>query len=137
MWSMHFHFSGQDFQKCWLFFQQHFWKSCPLKWKCMLHIIIMLIYYIQITKRCVTNWQWSEKYVAFFSDDEVSQHMSEILPENYKLDIYLSRKSQDKILNSQGRELLNLCASDQLRMLNGSYVGDILGNMTCFNSKRL
>jgi hypothetical protein len=45
--------------------------------------------------------------VDLISDDEVSQHMSEILPENYKLDIYLSRKSQDKILNSQGRELLN------------------------------
>ena len=71
--------------------------------------------------------------VDFISDDEVSQHMSDILPENYKSDIYLSRKSQDKILNSQGKELLNLCASAQLRMLNGRYVGDILGNMTCFN----
>ena len=33
--------------------------------------------------------------VDFISDDEVSQHMSDILPENYKSDIYLSRKSQD------------------------------------------
>jgi hypothetical protein len=35
--------------------------------------------------------------VDLISDDEVSQHMSANLPENYKSDtcIYLSRKSQD------------------------------------------
>ena len=35
--------------------------------------------------------------VDLISDDEVSQHMSDNLPENYKSDtcIYLSRKFQD------------------------------------------
>ena len=69
----------------------------------------------------------------FILHDECNDRILDILPDNYKSDFYLARKSQDKILNSQGKELLNLCASAQLRLLNGRYVGDILGNMTCFN----
>lgn len=71
----------------------------------------------------------------FIVDDDGNEHMSDILPENYNPDCYLSRKSLDGVLNAQGRELLNLCASAQLRLLNGRYVGDTLGYMTCFNSK--
>ena len=61
--------------------------------------------------------------------------MTHILPDNYKSDFQLTRKSQDKIINPQGRDLLDLCVSAQLRILNGRFIGDLLGNMTFFSMK--
>ena len=77
----------------------------------------------------------TSKELDFILDDEVAENMSHILPDNYISDYYLPRKSLDKVLNSQGKELLNLCASAQLRLLNGRYIGDVLGNITCYNAK--
>ncbi len=59
---------------------------------------------------------------------------NEILPENYKIDQCSKRNSADKILNNQGEHLLDMCISSGLRILNGRYIGDILGNFTCFTA---
>ncbi|VDI77371.1 Hypothetical predicted protein [Mytilus galloprovincialis] len=71
----------------------------------------------------------------FVLHDDNNDNLSHLLPDNYKSDYDMTRRSQDKILNSQGRELLDLCATAQLRLLNGRFIGDILGNITCFNTK--
>ena len=47
----------------------------------------------------------------------------------------MERNSLDNIYNTQGEQLLNLCIASQLRILNGRFVGDLLGNMTCFKPK--
>ena len=54
-----------------------------------------------------------------------------LLPEDYQIDYCSHRNSQDSIANGQGENLLDLCVSSRLRMLNGRYLGDILGNYTC------
>lgn len=42
-----------------------------------------------------------------------------------------NRNSLDQVLNTQGRQLLDLCLSARLRILNGRFLGDLLGNCTC------
>ena len=42
------------------------------------------------------------------------------------------RSSQDKILDPRGKELLDLCKTNELRIVNGRKTGDILGNFTSF-----
>ncbi|CAG2205122.1 unnamed protein product [Mytilus edulis] len=74
-------------------------------------------------------------YSDFVANDENNINLTHILPDNYKSDFQLTRKSQDKIINPQGRDLLDLCVSAQLRILNGRFIGDLLGNMTFFSMK--
>ena len=71
----------------------------------------------------------------FILYDGNNENICNLLPENYKSDYFMPRKSQDKILNSQGKELLDLCVSAQLRILNGRFIGDLLGNITCLNQR--
>ncbi|CAG2236161.1 unnamed protein product [Mytilus edulis] len=65
-------------------------------------------------------------------------HSQNILPQNYDVDQFLKRRNnQDKILNAQGNNLLELCLSSRLRILNGRYIGDSLGYFTCFTPNGL
>ncbi|CAG2210414.1 unnamed protein product [Mytilus edulis] len=64
-------------------------------------------------------------------------HSQNILPQNYDVDQFLKRNNQDKILNAQGNNLLELCLSSRLRILNGRYIGDSLGYFTCFTPNGL
>lgn len=57
-----------------------------------------------------------------------------ILPENYPIDFTYKRNSLDQVINMQGKNLLNLCISARLRMLNGRYIGDLMGNYTCISN---
>ena len=72
------------------------------------------------------------------SPDYVIEESSEtkifqdILPTDYVNDKFLPRNSLDNIINNQGQNLLNLCMSSRLRILNGRYLGDLLGYNTCF-----
>ena len=43
------------------------------------------------------------------------------------------RYSRDSKLDSRGKELLDFCIGNNLRILNGRILGDSLGNFTCFN----
>lgn len=38
------------------------------------------------------------------------------------------------MLNNQGQQLLDLCIASQLRILNGRYIGERLGNLTCYKA---
>ena len=61
-----------------------------------------------------------------------SNILEDILPSDYENDTYLKRNNEDKMVNSQGQNLLDLCVSSRLRVLNGRYIGDSLGFQTCF-----
>ena len=58
------------------------------------------------------------------------------LPPDYQVDHCPSRFSQDKKCNNYGKELLSICQSARLRMLNGRIGNDHkLGQFTCFTSQ--
>ena len=60
---------------------------------------------------------------------------SEFLPDsvNYQPDIPLPlRLNQDLEVNNRGKDLIDLCTTASLRILNGRKPGDSLGHFTCF-----
>ncbi|CAG2210548.1 unnamed protein product [Mytilus edulis] len=57
-----------------------------------------------------------------------------LLPDEYKIDNCFNRYSCDKVVNGQGVNLLDLSTSSSLRISNGRYIGDIMGNFTCMTS---
>ena len=69
-----------------------------------------------------------------YNENESQNSIDNILPDNYSVDVNLHRYATDKIFNTQGQGLIDLCIASQLRILNGRYVGDIFGNFTCHKS---
>ena len=62
--------------------------------------------------------------------DDTDKFLNNYLP--YNIDKALPRRaSQDKIVNDRGSNLLDLCISSSLRILNGRKPGDSLGYFTC------
>jgi hypothetical protein len=45
------------------------------------------------------------------------------------------RKCHDDVLDERGKELIDLCITYQMRIVNGRCIGDLLGNFTCFNTQ--
>ena len=61
------------------------------------------------------------------NDDDIGS-----LSTNYIIDQeILQRKSFDTIVNTRGKEFLELCISSRIRILNGRTIGDTLGYNTC------
>ena len=56
----------------------------------------------------------SEDYVIY--DNKANIH---VLPDDYVTDEGLKRFSQDKLLNQNGRKLLEFCRGNSLRICNG------------------
>lgn len=55
---------------------------------------------------------------------------------NYQVDQITERRvSQDKIVDSRCKELIDLCIGNQLRILNGRCCGNTTGKYTCFKPK--
>ena len=51
----------------------------------------------------------------------------------YSIDAAVGKRfSQDKVIDTRGKDLLDLCISNQLRILNGRSFGDSCGAYTCF-----
>ena len=66
--------------------------------------------------------------------DHISDDSNQFIPVNtdYIIDKeLLPRKNKDKILDSRGKDLIDLCISNQLRIANGRVLGDMFGNFTC------
>ena len=62
--------------------------------------------------------------------DDNSLHLP--LPDDYILDEYLPRSSQDKNMNSNGPLLLEFCKQTNMRILNGRTGSDKgIGKFTC------
>ena len=69
-------------------------------------------------------------YVTYDSDSHIP------LPPDYTADEPIPRMSEDKRVNSHGRELLELCVASQLRILNGRITPDKdRGVCTCFTPR--
>ena len=69
-----------------------------------------------------------------YNENESQSSIQNILPDNYSVDVNLHRHATDKVLNTQGQGLIDLCIASQLRILNGRFVGDMFGNFTCHKS---
>ena len=65
-------------------------------------------------------------------ENNINHELNNLLPDNYIGDIHINRNSLDKVFNPQGKQLIDLCVASQLRILNGRFIGDWLGNLTCF-----
>jgi hypothetical protein len=54
--------------------------------------------------------------------------------EMYNIDVDIGlRHSSDKTLDCRGKDLLEMCVTNKLRIANGRSFGDSLGNYTCHN----
>lgn len=60
------------------------------------------------------------------------ESLENLLPDNYYLYFNIQRYSVDQIFNSQGQQLIDLCIASQFRTLNDRFVGDSVGNFTCY-----
>ena len=69
---------------------------------------------------------------GFIRDDDNSHTP---LFTNYTVDKQIRcRKSKDTTLDTRGKELIDFCISNQIRMLNGRVLGDLCGNYTCYTA---
>lgn len=59
------------------------------------------------------------KYVPIFDTYQVDKQI-------------LLRQSRDTKVDSRGKNLLDMCISQQLRLLNGRIIGDLFGKYTCY-----
>lgn len=67
-----------------------------------------------------------------FIDNDTTKHLP--LFDSYKIDNTINvRNSHDTVVDTRGKELLELCIANQLRIMNGRCIGDIFGRYTCFN----
>ena len=58
------------------------------------------------------------------------------LPENYTIDLPLSRNNQDsRPPDTRGKDILELCKSSGLRIVNGRKIGDLLGRGTFLDTR--
>ncbi len=63
-------------------------------------------------------------------DDNV--HVNSLIFNDYVSDDDNVRNSQLETINNYGTQLIDLCFSSKLRILNGRFIGDLLGTPTCF-----
>ena len=67
---------------------------------------------------------------AIFEDDKLYLPLGD----NYSIDKNITKRmSKDSTVDGRGKQLLDLCIGQQLRILNGRAFGDIFGNFTCYN----
>jgi hypothetical protein len=60
-----------------------------------------------------------------------SSYLLDVDPFHYKVDCNIpTRYSQDYVMNKYGRQLLTMCKSSQMRILNGRTIGDLHGQFT-------
>ncbi|CAG2200933.1 unnamed protein product [Mytilus edulis] len=73
--------------------------------------------------------------IDFIDNESLSlDSLQNVLPDDYSEDCTILRNTRDNIFNTQGQGIIDLCIASQLRVLNGRFVGDILGNFTCHKS---
>lgn len=71
--------------------------------------------------------EWQKNYILLDSDKHLPLYRSYILDEHI-----LERESQDCIINTREKQIISLCVSSCLRILNGRTLGDSMGSYTSF-----
>ena len=69
------------------------------------------------------------------NDSTFPKSTEDILPSDYSCDTCSERLSRDKIVNCQGKLLLETCIETKSRILNGRLLGDSAGNFTYFDPR--
>jgi exonuclease III len=68
-----------------------------------------------------------------FIKNDTGDHLP--IPDDYLEDTLTKHRNHyDKIINNRGHEIIDLCLSANLRIMNGRMLGDLLGNFTCFKN---
>ena len=80
------------------------------------------------------NARISNQADFIINENNIHEPLDNLLPDNYNTDYNINRYSVDKILNGQGKSLLDLCIGSQVRILNGRFIGDAIGNFTCYKT---
>jgi hypothetical protein len=71
----------------------------------------------------------------FITQDSVRESFSDCpLPDTYVEDHFIARQQLDKTSNYHGNLLTEICKSNNLRLLNGRFLGDSIGFYTFYNS---
>lgn len=71
----------------------------------------------------------------FVSDDFNCDHDNDLYAVNeYSSDVHIVRNNLDVVVNNYGRQLIDLCISCGVRILNGRFIGNSLGYFTCYPS---
>ena len=79
-----------------------------------------------------TNGRTSD--LADFIENDSDQYIP--LPHDYELDMLMKKRHNvDKIANSHGQNLINLCIASRMPILNGRTPGDFVGRLTCYNQQ--
>ena len=78
------------------------------------------------------NARISNRADFIINENRDNEPLDRLLPDNYNIDYNIHRYSVDKVFNSQGQNLLDLCIASQVRVLNGRFIGDSIGNFTCY-----
>ena len=94
-------------------------------------------YLISVIKGKLFWWEISTQEQGFIENDSTDLNNfddNDLLSEDYEIDYCSYRNSWDHTINKQSKDLLGLCVSSRLRILNGRYVGDLLGNYTCITN---
>ena len=68
-------------------------------------------------------------------DDPDIPFLADLLPKPAPKIQVTERTSCDQVVNQNGRKLMHLCKSSDLKIANGRCPGDMLGNFTCFANK--
>ena len=72
----------------------------------------------------------------FVELDQLSHVECDLLPSHYLEDTGLPfRQNVDKVINDQGKQLLDTCIESKLRILNGRMIGESLGYNTYFSPR--
>ena len=74
------------------------------------------------------------KHGMDFIENEMDDILDDSLPDNYIADnVHLMRNTQiNQTTNAYGRNILDLCISSKLRILNGRTLGDSSGKATFY-----
>ena len=56
-----------------------------------------------------------------------------LLSNEYTCDIDIQRFNRDKNITTRGKHLLEICTESKMRILNGRFLGDSVGNFTYFD----
>lgn len=76
------------------------------------------------------------KLPAFIENDSLDLNdlnENNLLLDDYLVDQHIPRNNEDLVLNIQGKNLLDLCMSARLRILNRIFIGDSVGFYTCIS----
>ena len=102
-----------------------------MKFKCKVHVMILGDINCKTgTEDDFIDIQPAEQFVAVPDDDDI--HISDVIVNNC---VNKHHMSKDKIVNENGKQLLNMCKTDNLFIVNGRIGSDLKCDFTCHTAR--